>query len=131
MTTCVAILGVTGGSGKWTAFHLLSAPDLPGGIPRCKTLTRRRRWKLHNARVLLAVPCCVKTFSSRYRVRALVRSPSKVQAWTDPEWTTVVGQSGSDLKSRLELVQGNARDPKAVEECLQGASTLISTVGVF
>ncbi len=70
--------------------------------------------------------CCLA--DARFRVRALVRSPSKVQAWTDPEWCTI-DASGSSLKSRLDLVQGNAKDPRAVTECLQGASIVVSTVG--
>jgi hypothetical protein len=34
MTTVVNILGVTGGCGKWSAYHLVTAPDLPDGSPR-------------------------------------------------------------------------------------------------
>ena len=38
MTAVVTILGVTGGCGKWSAYHLVTAPDLPDGSPRWEAL---------------------------------------------------------------------------------------------
>jgi len=48
-----------------------------------------------------------------YEVRALVRTPQKLQA----------------LKERITIIQGDARDPAALESLLQGSDIVISALG--
>ncbi len=58
-------------------------------------------------------PLVEMTLAAGYRIRLLLRHPQKFDLLSD----------------RLEIIQGDARDPAAIRKLLQGSDALLSTLG--